>query len=59
MDRQPGWIVPQAEKALRDFGARTKADARRLLPSWVHYPEMREQDIRNLLKLFDEEGGGL
>jgi hypothetical protein len=54
MDRQTGWIVPQAEKALLDFGVTTKVEARRLLPSWAHYPEMREQDIRNLLKLFDE-----
>ena len=53
MDHENGWIVPQAERALRDFGAKTRADVRRLLPSWAHYSKMREQDIRNLLKLFD------
>src|SRR5579885_3393733 len=41
--------VDRAESALRDFRVETLADARRLLPSWAHYRELSELDVRRVL----------
>jgi len=44
--------VDRAESALRDFRVETLADARRLLPSWAHYRELSELDVRRVLARF-------